>query len=114
MTRWAPANDGLSARACMTRASLQVSFLDEGEFPGGVQQKGRLMRPMVDELLLGYDPAFVGFVEVPEDGVGEVVRSRALLVLRDWNPMVGLGGDKCVLHQVSGPGDGETRLPSPT
>lgn len=48
----------------------RVMFDDDGEWPGGMQQRLRYLRPHVDGMLEGYTPQFVGIVEVPEDGVG--------------------------------------------
>lgn len=44
---------------------------DEGEYPGGVRQRFRGLRPLVESLLEGYgSPEFLGMLESPADGIG--------------------------------------------
>jgi hypothetical protein len=43
---------------------------DESDWPGGVQQRFRWLRPLVEVLLEGYGPQFLGMLESPADGVG--------------------------------------------
>eukprot|EP00892_Ulva_mutabilis_P011166 jgi/Ulvmu1/8421/UM042_0128.1 len=47
-----------------------IRVLDEGEFPGGVRQKFRELRPRAEDILFGYNPEFVGMVRDAADGVG--------------------------------------------
>ncbi|EFJ48729.1 hypothetical protein VOLCADRAFT_104580 [Volvox carteri f. nagariensis] len=47
-----------------------VMLLDEGDYPGGVLQRFRVLRKLVDELLEGYDAEFLGLLEDSADGVG--------------------------------------------
>jgi hypothetical protein len=43
---------------------------DEGEWPGGIQQKFHSLKSLVETLLEGYQPSFVGMLESPADGIG--------------------------------------------
>ncbi|GIL97174.1 hypothetical protein Vretimale_2909 [Volvox reticuliferus] len=47
-----------------------VMLLDEGDYPGGEQQRFRALRKLVDALLEGYDAEFLGCLEDGADGVG--------------------------------------------
>lgn len=48
-----------------------VRPFDEGEYPGGVRQRFRGLRPLVEALLDGYGaPTFLGMLESPADGIG--------------------------------------------
>ena len=47
-----------------------VTQFDEGEWPGGVQQRFRALRPLIESMLDGYDPQFLGMLESPADGIG--------------------------------------------
>lgn len=47
-----------------------VRGFDEGEWPGGVRQRFRALRPLVERFLDGYSPEFVGMLESPADGMG--------------------------------------------
>lgn len=46
------------------------SVLDEGDWPGGIVQRFRALRPLIDATLDGYDPQFLGMLEDPADGMG--------------------------------------------
>uniref|UniRef100_A0A061RCY4 DUF1995 domain-containing protein n=1 Tax=Tetraselmis sp. GSL018 TaxID=582737 RepID=A0A061RCY4_9CHLO len=48
----------------------------ESDWPGGLQQRHRYLRPVVDSLLEGYGAEFVGLLEDDADGLG-VWRSKA-------------------------------------
>ena len=47
-----------------------ITPFDEGEWPGGIRQQFRALRPLVDAFLDGYDAPFLGFIESPADGLG--------------------------------------------
>jgi len=47
-----------------------LTVRDEGYWPGGVMQKFRAQRPLVEAMLEGYGPDFLGVVEEEPDGVG--------------------------------------------
>ncbi|GIL68239.1 hypothetical protein Vafri_21491 [Volvox africanus] len=47
-----------------------VMLMDEGDYPGGEQQRFRALRKLVDALLEGYDAEFLGYLEDGADGVG--------------------------------------------
>ena len=47
-----------------------IRGFDEGEWPGGVRQKFRALRPLIERCLDGYSPEFVGMLESPADGIG--------------------------------------------
>ena len=46
-----PYTDALS---CLDIDVQVITLLDEGDWPGGIQQKCRYLKPMVDDLLYGY------------------------------------------------------------
>ncbi|WIA36231.1 hypothetical protein OEZ86_007564 [Tetradesmus obliquus] len=46
------------------------TLFDEGDWPGGIVQRFRALRPLVEGVLEGYDPQFLGMLESPADGVG--------------------------------------------
>lgn len=48
-----------------------IKCQDESDWPGGMEQRFRSLRPLVDLLLEGYDAEFVGMLEAAADGVGE-------------------------------------------
>lgn len=50
-----------------------IKAVDESDWPGGVEQKFRALKPSVDALLEGYGARFVGALEVPADGVGKLL-----------------------------------------
>jgi Domain of unknown function (DUF1995) len=44
---------------------------DEGEWPGGIQQRFRAVRPLVENFIDSFgSPSFVGMLESPADGIG--------------------------------------------
>jgi len=45
-------------------------MLDEQDWPGGYAQKFRALKPMVDEILAGYDAEYLGMLESPAEGIG--------------------------------------------
>ncbi len=48
-----------------------IRLLDEGQWPGGVTQRFRALRPSIEMLLEGYsDLSFAGMLESEADGVG--------------------------------------------
>ncbi|KAG2428709.1 hypothetical protein HXX76_011413 [Chlamydomonas incerta] len=47
-----------------------LMLLDEADFPGGEVQRLRVLRPLVEAWLDGYDSEFLGFLEDGADGVG--------------------------------------------
>lgn len=47
-----------------------VRPFDEGEWPGGIQQRFRALRPLIERMLEGYSAEFVGMLESPADGIG--------------------------------------------
>ncbi|KAG2449658.1 hypothetical protein HYH02_005188 [Chlamydomonas schloesseri] len=47
-----------------------LMLLDEADFPGGEVQRFRVLRPLVEAWLEGYNPEFLGFLEDGADGVG--------------------------------------------
>ncbi|KAL4436363.1 hypothetical protein ABPG77_009925 [Micractinium sp. CCAP 211/92] len=54
-----------------SRKDDNLANFDEQDWPGGIQQRFRRLRPLVEEgLLSGYDPQFVGMLESPADGMG--------------------------------------------
>lgn len=65
-------------------AEDRIQLLDESEFPGGVLQVFRKLRPLVEDLLLGYDAEFVGMLESDADGVG-VWRCQDMTVVVNVN-----------------------------
>ena len=48
-----------------------IREFDESEWPGGIQQKFRALRPLIESLVDGFgSPQFVGMLESPADGIG--------------------------------------------
>jgi hypothetical protein len=48
-----------------------VRSFDEGEWPGGIQQRFRALRPSVEKFIDSFgSPSFVGMLESPADGIG--------------------------------------------
>eukprot|EP01026_Neomeris_dumetosa_P005618 TRINITY_DN11637_c0_g1_i1.p1 TRINITY_DN11637_c0_g1~~TRINITY_DN11637_c0_g1_i1.p1 ORF type:complete len:298 (-),score=19.69 TRINITY_DN11637_c0_g1_i1:49-897(-) len=47
-----------------------VRIMDEGDWPGGILQKFRVLKGMCEELLFGYESEFVGMLESELDGIG--------------------------------------------
>eukprot|EP00198_Chlamydomonas_reinhardtii_P008994 XP_001698331.1 predicted protein [Chlamydomonas reinhardtii] len=47
-----------------------LMLLDEADFPGGEVQRFRVLRPLVEAWLDGYNSEFLGFLEDGADGVG--------------------------------------------
>jgi hypothetical protein len=43
---------------------------DEADFPGGIVQHFRVLRPLAEAVLEGYAPTFLGMLESPADGMG--------------------------------------------
>lgn len=44
---------------------------DEGEWPGGIQQRFRALRPLVEKFIDSFgSPSFIGMLESPADGIG--------------------------------------------
>ncbi|KAF8059444.1 hypothetical protein HT031_005249 [Scenedesmus sp. PABB004] len=49
---------------------LPFSLFDESDWPGGIQQRFRALRPLVEATLEGYEVNFLGMLESPADGLG--------------------------------------------
>jgi len=47
-----------------------IRLLDESDWPGGLAQRFRVVRPLVERVLDGYDAQFLGLLEDPADGLG--------------------------------------------
>lgn len=52
------------------REDDSIYAYDASDWPGGIQQRFRRLRPLVETLLEGYSPSFVGMLESPADGIG--------------------------------------------
>ncbi|KAI8476508.1 MAG: hypothetical protein J3K34DRAFT_240249 [Monoraphidium minutum] len=52
---------------------------DEGDWPGGMIQRFRALRQVVEPILEGYDASFLGMLEAPSDGLG-VWQAKGLVV----------------------------------
>ena len=47
-----------------------IEQLQESDWPGGLQQRHRYLRPLVESLLEGYGAEFVGLLEDDADALG--------------------------------------------
>lgn len=53
-----------------SRKDDALTNFDESDWPGGIQQRFRRLRPLIEGMLTGYEPEFVGMLESPADGMG--------------------------------------------
>jgi hypothetical protein len=59
---------------------------DEADWPGGIQQRFRVLRPLVeDNFLSGYNAIFIGMLESPADGIGVWDMGTATIVTNVTN-----------------------------